>query len=79
MRCVRGGAHSHLVPTTALASFDFAISLFEILSRRQPTVPIAFVSGHVSPAARIAVFHAFHSHLEDGLAPSGGGSRLGGG
>ena len=110
-------AHVHLVPSTALASFELrgrtrgrihgrsgpritgrrrawarakggggwgrgahaAMAESEIDSRRQPTVPIALVCGHVSPAARMAEFQACHSQRVDGLTPSGGGSRLGGG
>ena len=70
---------SHSVPRTALASLEREISLDEIDSRRQPMGPMAFVSGHVAPAALIAEFHALWSHRLDGLAPNGGGSRSDGG
>ena len=47
-------------------------------SRRQPTVPIAFVAGQLSAAA-IASFHARSSHFEDGFACAGGSSSTRGG
>ena len=51
-------AHIHLVPSTAEASLEAWISRVEIDSRRQPTVPIALVAGHVLPAAVMALPHA---------------------
>ena len=45
--------------TIPIFNSDLAISAVVIDSRLQPMVPIAFVSGHVSPAARMAEFHAF--------------------
>jgi hypothetical protein len=47
-------------------------------SRRQPTVPIAVVSGH-SGSFCIASVHARQRYLAGTLAASGGASRLAGG